>query len=109
MEAPSLDDLSDPMQRMFRAFAGQTKSDRAALAACIRGSRQSLTPAGVARIAQPTLVAVGTRDVVAGDPRKLAGLMPNAAALDIPGRDHNLAVGDKVYKAGVLAFLEGRA
>jgi hypothetical protein len=35
--------------------------------------------------------------------------MPNAAALEIPGRDHNLAVGDKVYKAGVLAFLESRA
>ena len=29
MEAPSLDDLTDPMQRMFRAFADQTKSDRA--------------------------------------------------------------------------------
>jgi pimeloyl-ACP methyl ester carboxylesterase len=109
MEAPSLSDLADPMQCMFRAFADQTKSDRAALAACIRGSRQSLTEAGVARIAQPTLVAAGTRDVVAGDPHKLAGLMPNAAALDIPGRDHNLAVGDKVYKAGVLAFLEGLA
>ena len=109
MEAPSLSDLTDPMQRMFRAFADQTKSDRAALAACIRGSRQSLTPAGVARIAQPTLVAVGTADVVAGDPHKLVGLMPNAAALEIPGRDHNLAVGDKVYKAGVLAFLENRA
>jgi hypothetical protein len=31
--------------------------------------------------------------------------MPHARALDIPGRDHNLAVGDKVYKEGVLAFL----
>ncbi len=109
MEAPSLDGLADPMQRMFRAFADQTKSDRAALAACIRGSRQSLTAAGVARIAAPTLIAVGTRDVVAGDAHKLAALMPNAAALDIPGRDHNQAVGDKVYKAGVLAFLESRA
>jgi pimeloyl-ACP methyl ester carboxylesterase len=108
MEAPTLDDLSDPMQRMFRAFADQTKSDRAALAACIRGARQSLTEAGVARIRAPTLVAVGTRDAVAGDPRKLASMMPNAAALDIQGRDHNLAVGDKVYKAGVLAFLDRR-
>ena len=42
MEAPSLDALTDPMQRMFRAFADQTKSDRVALAACIRGSRQTL-------------------------------------------------------------------
>ncbi len=47
MEAPSLDALSDPMQRMFRAFAEQTKSDLAALAACIRGSRQTLDEADV--------------------------------------------------------------
>jgi hypothetical protein len=32
--------------------------------------------------------------------------MSNAKALDIPGRDHMLAVGDKVFKAGVLHFLE---
>ena len=41
MEAPSLDSLADPTQRMFRAFADRTKSDRAALAACVRGSRRS--------------------------------------------------------------------
>ena len=109
MEAPSLDSLSDPTQRMFRAFAEQTKSDLAALAACIRGSRQTLTPAGVARIAVPTLVAIGTRDVVAGDPHKLAAMLPHGEALDIPGRDHNLAVGDKHYKEHALAFLDRRA
>jgi pimeloyl-ACP methyl ester carboxylesterase len=108
MEAPSLDSLSDPTQRMFRAFADQTKSDRAALAACIRGSRQTLAPAAVERIAAPTLIAVGTRDAVAGDPHELAAMMPHAEALDIPGRDHNLAVGDRIYKEGVLAFLERR-
>ena len=96
------------MQRMFRAFADQTRSDRAALAACIRGSRQSLTTAGVGRIVQPTLVAVGTRDDVAGDAHALATLLPSGERLDIPGRDHNLAVGDKSYKAGVLDFLERR-
>jgi pimeloyl-ACP methyl ester carboxylesterase len=109
MEAPSLDDLSDPTQRMFRAFADRTKSDRKALAACIRGSRQTVSEAGVGKIDAPTLVAVGTRDEVAGDGHKLVAMMPNAQALDIPDRDHNLAVGDKVYKAGVLAFLEQRA
>jgi pimeloyl-ACP methyl ester carboxylesterase len=108
MEAPSLDSLTDPTQRLFRAFADQTKSDRAALAACIRGSRQTLTRLEVARIDQPTLVAVGGRDAIAGDPHKLAAMLPLGEALDIPGRDHNLAVGDKVYKAGVLGFLERR-
>jgi pimeloyl-ACP methyl ester carboxylesterase len=108
MEAASIDDLVDPQQRMFRAFADQTKSDRAALAACIRGSRQTMRPEEVRAIDCPTLVAVGSRDVVAGDPRVLATLFPKGEALEIPGRDHMLAVGDKVFKAGVLAFLQRR-
>ena len=44
LEAPSLDEVSDPQGRQFRAFADQTGSDRRALAACIRGSRQTLDP-----------------------------------------------------------------
>src|SRR5260370_30735061 len=62
LEAPSLDDVTDPTDRMFRAFAEQTKSDRKALAACIRGSRQTLSRAQVAAITAPVLVAVGTKD-----------------------------------------------
>jgi pimeloyl-ACP methyl ester carboxylesterase len=108
LEAPSLNSLADPTKRMFRAFAERTKSDLAALAACVRGSRRSLTPADVARIAQPALVAVGSRDAVAGDPRELVAMLPRGAALDIPGRDHNLAVGDRAFKAGALDFLARR-
>jgi pimeloyl-ACP methyl ester carboxylesterase len=108
MEAPSLEALSDPMQRMFRAFADQNRSDLKALAACIRGSRQTLAREEVAQIKTPALVAVGTADAVAGDAHALAALLPHGAALDIPGRDHNRAVGDRVYKDGVLAFLAQR-
>lgn len=109
MEAPSADALADPMQRMFRLFAEHTRSDLKALAACMRGSRQELSKAEVAAITTPTLIAVGTKDDIAGSPHDLAALMPNARALDIPGRDHNLAVGDKIHKQGVLAFLAERA
>ncbi len=109
MEAPSIDDLTDPMQRMFRRFAEAGGNDLAALAACIRGSRQSLSVDEVGRIGMPSLVAVGTKDVVAGDPNRLAALLPAGAVLPIPGRDHNPAVGDKAFKAGVLAFLAARA
>jgi pimeloyl-ACP methyl ester carboxylesterase len=109
LEAPSLDSLTDPTQRLFRGFADQTKSDRAALAACVRGSHRSLTLEEAARIDQPTLVAVGERDTLAGDPSKLVALLPRAQALMIPGRDHNLAVGDKTFKAGTLDFLTRRA
>ena len=108
LEAASLADVTDPMGRTFRAFADQTKSDRRALAACIRGSRQTLTREEVAKIGIPVLVAVGTKDPVAGSAHELAALIPGAQALDIPDRDHMLAVGDKVYKAGVLEFLAGR-
>jgi pimeloyl-ACP methyl ester carboxylesterase len=108
LEAPSLDSLTDPTQRLFRAFAERTKSDLAALAACVRGSRRSLTPEDLVRITQPALVAVGARDTIAGDPHKLAAMLPQGTAFDIPGRDHNLAVGDRAFKAAALAFLARR-
>jgi pimeloyl-ACP methyl ester carboxylesterase len=108
LEAPSLEDVTDSTGRTFRAFAEQTKSDLKALAACIRGSRQTLARAEVAAIKVAVLVAVGTKDPVAGSAQELAALIPNARALDIPDRDHMLAVGDRVFKAGVLDFLNQR-
>jgi pimeloyl-ACP methyl ester carboxylesterase len=109
LEAPSLDAVTDPQGRMFRAFADQTKSDRRALAACIRGSRQTLTREQAASIRTPALIAVGTKDPIAGSAEELAAIMPRAKALPIPNRDHMLAVGDKVFKAGVLQFLQENA
>lgn len=109
LEAPSLADVSDPTGRMFRSFAELTRSDLKALAACIRGSRQTLSREQVGGIAPPVLVAVGTNDDVAGSAEKLASLIPGAQALDIPDRDHMLAVGDKMFKAAVLEFLNQRA
>jgi pimeloyl-ACP methyl ester carboxylesterase len=108
LEAPSLADVTDPTGHMFRSFAEQTKSDLTALAACIRGSRQVLTREQVATLKPPVLVAVGTRDTVAGSAHDLAALIPGAEALDIPERDHMLAVGDKLFKAGVLDFFARR-
>jgi len=108
MEAPSVDSLTDPLHRLFRSFAEATKSDLKALAACLRGSRQVMSEAEVATITMPSLVCVGTADDIAGDGPRLAALLPNGRAADIPGRDHNKAVGDKVYKNDVLNFLQLR-
>jgi pimeloyl-ACP methyl ester carboxylesterase len=108
METERPDLLTDPQQKTFRAFAEATKSDRAALAACMRGSRQIMSPTQVARIATPTLICVGTKDDVSGDGHALAKLFPNARAVDIPGRDHNRTVGDKVFRDEVLGFLRER-
>src|SRR6266568_4417996 len=108
LEAPSLEDVTDPVGRTFRAFADQTRSDRRALAACLRGSRRLMTRDEAAAITVPVLIAVGTSDEIAGSAHALGKIIPGAQVLDIPNRDHMRAVGDKVYKEGVLEFLSRR-
>lgn len=108
LEADSLAEVSDPTGRAFRLFADQTRSDRRALAACMRSVRQPIAPEDVQKITVPTLIAVGTRDLIAGSAAELAALIPGAEVLDIPGRDHMLAVGDRVFKQGVVEFLSRR-
>jgi pimeloyl-ACP methyl ester carboxylesterase len=108
LEAPSLDDITDPVGRTFRAFADQTRSDRLALAACMRGSRRLMTREEAASITVPVLIAVGTTDEIAGSAHELQQVIPASEVLDIPNRDHMRAVGDRVYKAGVLEFLSRR-
>ncbi len=110
LEAPSLAEVTDPMARTFRAFADQTKSDRRALAACIRGSRQVMTGdevstdhgAGAGR---------GRHQRRCGRARRRARRVDaeRAARSTSPGRDHMLAVGDKTFKTAVLQFLDERA
>src|ERR1700761_1462587 len=108
LEADSLDDVTDPVGRTFRAFADQTRSDRRALAACLRGSRRLMTADEAVDIKVPVLIAVGTADEIAGSTSELGKIIPGSKVLDIPNRDHMRAVGDKVYKTGVLEFLSQR-
>jgi pimeloyl-ACP methyl ester carboxylesterase len=105
LEADGLEDVTDPVGRTFRAFADQTRSDRRALAACLRGSRRLMTADEAADIKVPVLIAVGTTDEIAGSAAALGKIITGAKVLDIPNRDHMRAVGDKVYKTGVLEFL----
>ena len=108
LEADSLDEVTDPVGRTFRAFADQTRSDRRALAACLRGSRRLMRREEAAEIAVPVLIAVGTADEIAGSADALGTIIPGSRVLNIPNRDHMRAVGDKVYKSGVLDFLAKR-
>jgi pimeloyl-ACP methyl ester carboxylesterase len=108
LEAPRIEDVTNDTARSFRAFAEKTGGDLKALAACMRGPREKITPDDLARIAVPTLIAVGSEDVIAGSGRELASLIPGAQLLDIIGRDHMKAVGDARFKQGVLDFLTER-
>ena len=111
LEAPSLADVSPIRRRyMFRAFAEQTQ---------IRLARARRLPARLAADARAATRSAGSpcrswlrsaaTDQIAGSPEELAALIPGARALVIPGRDHMLAVGDRVFKTGVLEFLSEAA
>ncbi len=106
LEATSIDDVTNPTARTFRAFAEQTKSDLKALAACIRSSRAPISAEMASEIAAPVLVAVGSTDVIGGSADELAAVIPGARAYTIPDKDHNRAVGDRNFKAETLAFFE---
>jgi pimeloyl-ACP methyl ester carboxylesterase len=108
LEARSIAEVTNDTARSFRAFAETTKSDLTALAACMRGPREKLTAEQLAGIEVPTLVAVGTEDVIGGSGDELAALIPNAKLLSIEGCDHMKAVGDAHFKQGVLDFLTQR-
>lgn len=108
MEVERIEDINDPLLKMFRGFAEATRSDLKALAACARGATQTLSPAALGRIHIPVLVCVGTRDDVAGDPHPLGEFFADAHIVDIPGRDHNRSVGDRVFKQAALEFLAHR-
>lgn len=104
--APSLDDVTDDRGRMFRAFADQTGSDRRALAACIQSSRALVSVEDLKTLKMPALVAVGTKDDIAGSPDRLAEVLPDGRAVHIENRDHMLSVGDRIFKSAVLGFFE---
>ncbi|MFA5898459.1 MAG: alpha/beta hydrolase [Hyphomicrobium sp.] len=105
LEAASIEEVSNPTARTFRAFAEQTKSDLKALAACIRSSREPITSAALGALRCPVLVVVGERDVIGGSPADLAALIPGARGVELAGRDHMKSVGDKGFKDAVVDFL----
>ena len=104
LEAESIDDVKNDTARTFRAFAEQTKSDLKALAACIRSARAPITAEALGALRCPVLVVVGEKDVIGGSAARLAELIPGAQGIELLGRDHNKAVGDKGFKQAVLAF-----
>jgi len=107
LEAPNLAAVTDRDARGFRIFADSTKSDKAALAACIRSSRVKIKEEALAAIRCPVLVVAGELDEVAGDVAGLTSIIPGSKGVTLPKRNHMNAVGDSGYKSAVLDFLNG--
>lgn len=106
MEAENAAAVEDRGARGFRLFADQTKSDRRALAACIRSSRVKISAEALAAIIVPVLVVAGEADEVAGNVGELVAVIPGAKGVVLPGRNHMNAVGDRGYKDAVVTFLK---
>ncbi len=94
-----------PWARFYRRFADQTHGDGRALAACWRRPIRALHPNDLGRVTVATLLVVGERDTVAGDPQPLARAMPRARVVRIAGKDHMNAVGAKEHRTAVGEFL----
>jgi pimeloyl-ACP methyl ester carboxylesterase len=106
LEAPEVNDVTDPGARTFRVFADQTRSDLRALAACIRSSRVKIRPEALATIKVPVLVVAGSADGVAGEVQPLVDLIPGSKGLTLQGKNHMSAVGDLQFKRAAIAFFE---
>jgi pimeloyl-ACP methyl ester carboxylesterase len=109
-EAMTADDpetIGLPMLRSFRQFADAQGEDRLALAACSRGAGGSFAPEDLAGLRVPTLVAAGSRDLLAGSPEGLAEAIPGAAAVTLPGCDHFATITHALFKGKVFDFLDG--
>jgi pimeloyl-ACP methyl ester carboxylesterase len=107
MEAPSPDEIGDPLLKSFRHFADEQKEDRLALAACSRGPRLPITRDALAAIRRPALVIAGARDQLAGAPQGLADAISGAKAVSIPGCDHFSMIAHGLFKASVFDFFDG--
>jgi pimeloyl-ACP methyl ester carboxylesterase len=107
MEAENPETIPNEMLRSFRRFADDQGEDRLALAALARMHDAPFTCEDVAKLSVPTLVVAGSRDDLAGDPRELAGIIPGARAVTLPGCDHFSAIPHALFKAAVFDFLDG--
>ena len=57
---------------------------------------------------QPMLFVTGADDDIAPAVRDLAERLPQASALELPGRDHVSAVTSRVFKQAAVEFLQAR-
>jgi len=103
--APDVSAIREPTQRLFRQFAELNRNDLQALAACIGSERAQVDPAALARNPVPTLIIIGGKDEIVGSAPELQKSIANSRLVEIEGRNHLNAPGDKRYQAAVVEFL----
>lgn len=105
--------IEDVMARRFRRGAERNGKDLRALAAYITAEEISDAEAAIdfaalRRLRIPMMVATGDRDVIAGDPRLLAGWFRDMRITVIEGGDHVSVPADPRFQQAVEDFLAER-
>ncbi len=100
--------VSDERAKQFRDFAESIGNDLKALAACMAGNRSDLTAEDLAvkPIRVPTMIVIGTKDTLVGDPKLLSDSIPGSQLVMLEGQDHLSAPSDQRYKVAVLRFFK---
>ncbi len=96
-------EIHDPIAAQFRTLADSVRADRLALAAWASAEHTDVAPL-LGEIRVPVLVVAGSDDVLAGSPDDLAGRIPGASAVTVPG-DHFTSNAQPALHEAVIAFL----
>jgi pimeloyl-ACP methyl ester carboxylesterase len=90
--------------RQFRVFAEASGNDLAALAAMQRAGRSGFEGSKLSEVKLPVMVLVGEGDTLIVSADRLAGAIPGARYVKVPG-DHLTAVGTKEFRQAIVDFL----
>jgi pimeloyl-ACP methyl ester carboxylesterase len=99
------DAITHPFLKTLRNFSELVGNDARALAACTRGVYATGIPK-FSRATKPVLIITGATDDVAGQPDRLAELIPGAEKNIVPGCDHLTTLTRQATKKEVLRFLD---
>lgn len=114
-KADSIDQVKDPMARVFRQFAELRDNDLLALAAVQAGwliELSEIMPSpsemrgALKKIRVPVMTVVGSNDIQPGEKTLLSQLIPNACHFQIQGKDHLTVIPDPKFQMVVKAFLD---
>ena len=100
--------VTDQSAKQFRQFAESVGNDLKALAACMGSNRNDLRAEELTAnpIQVPTMIVIGTKDTLVGDPKLLRDSIPGSELVMLEGHDHLSAPGDQRYKTEALRFFK---
>ncbi|WP_368497550.1 alpha/beta fold hydrolase [Herbiconiux sp. A18JL235] len=93
-----------PTARYLGMIDAVPGNDRAALIRVAEAGRRSGWSPLSAMPAHPLLFVAGGDDPVAGPTRELAGRIPHAAFVGVPGRDHITTITSRIFRDAVVDF-----